>query len=375
MPPDPVSRSLINALILFGDLLRRHGFKVTTAHLADVVRGLQFIRLHNKWQFQVLLRAALVSNPSEFALFTQLFRQFWERPGGPWVKEEPEEGPKLEALGGEGPLEALAETQNGPQDPERVQAGLEEAWRQKDFAELSPAQVEEMEAAIRRLALKLGQRMSRRYASSAKRGRVDLRRSLRQALKRGGELVSLEHRRRKVKPSHLHLVLDVSGSMDIYGYFFLVFMYGLQTRFRRVRSYLFSTRLTMVTPLLRSLPLRPAFQGILGLDVNWSGGTDMGRSLTQLLREHILPAGYSRNVLILVSDGWDRGQVEQLRQAMRLLRFHCRRIIWLNPLLANPEYRPLSRGAQELLPQVDHLLPFYNLESLQVLCQLLERVG
>jgi uncharacterized protein with von Willebrand factor type A (vWA) domain len=217
---------------------------------------------------------------------------------------------------------------------------------------------------ILKLAQTLARRLSRRYASSSRKGAVDLRATLRRSLGSGGEMLEIRRRRRRLKRAVLHLLLDISGSMDVYGRFFLVFMYGMQRRLFKTESYVFSTRLTRVSEPLKILPFRQALARIQSMDINWSGGTDIGGSLMDFLSDTPGPGGGDRDVVILVSDGWDRGNPETLAKAMKILRRHCRILIWLNPLMASESYRPINRGARIMLPFVDYLLPFYNFASL-----------
>ncbi len=365
------NRNLVNALIHFGYYLREAGYKVTSAHLRDALRGLSWIQLDSKWQFKNLLRANLASGPGEFIRFDELFFQFWEKKGAPI--ENPDQTLLVEPPDGDMQPLALGEMPPGDEEPDRVKAGLEEVVARKDFIGLEATAWDEIEAMILKLARRLGRRLSRRYKPSTKGGRVDIRLSLRRALGRGGELVTLRHRERKIRRNRLYTLLDISGSMDIYGYFFLVFMYGLQRTLKNARSYLFSTRLSPVTRLLKSHPLTEAYTNALDLDVNWSGGTDMGTSLLQFAHDHLLPDASSRGVMLLLSDGWDCGDARQLEEAIKIIRRHCRKVIWLNPLLAFPDYQPICQGARVVLPYVDYFLPFYSIRSLEEVCRVLQR--
>jgi uncharacterized protein with von Willebrand factor type A (vWA) domain len=221
-----------------------------------------------------------------------------------------------------------------------------------------------IQSMILKLAQTLGRRLSRRYASSSRKGAIDLRATLRRSLGMGGEMLEIRHRRHRIKRARLHLLLDISGSMDMYGRFFLVFMYGMQRRLFKAESYVFSTRLTRVSEPLKNLPFRQALTRIQAMDINWSGGTDIGGSLMDFLSENPGPGGGDRDVVILVSDGWDRGNPKNLAKAIKMLRRYCRILIWLNPLMASESYRPINRGARIMLPFVDYLLPFYNFASL-----------
>ena len=373
----PVSgeRDLIRCLAVFGQYLRTEGFKVTPSHVKDALRGLPLISLDDKEAFKVLLRSNMTSGPGEFIRFDSLFRAFWEKPAEPDMEGAGGEDPSVESDRQEAEAQQISfgDAADESEEPERVPAGLEEVLAGKDFSTLRADELEGMESAILALAQKLSRRLSRRYMPSASRGRVDLRRSLRRSLGLGGELIALRRRQRKMKRTRLHLLLDISGSMDAYGRFFLIFMYGLQRRIRQARSYVFSTRLTPVSRVLQSLPMAEAFGKVSEMDVNWSGGTNMGNSLAGFVREHLSPTAGSRGVVILVSDGWDRGDPAMLKDAMEALQLHSRVIIWLNPLLAGPGYEPTCQGARVILPWVDYFLPFHDLASLEHVCRVIGR--
>jgi uncharacterized protein with von Willebrand factor type A (vWA) domain len=368
--------SLKDAVILFGRRLRQEGLKVTPARLEDVLRGLAVIQVGNKAQFRSLLRANLVSSLEEMALFDSLFEAFWENEH----QEEPEsrppeelEGVSTETGGRGGESDVVIQTVHGlvDLDPEAegereegaIKASLEEVEIKKNFSQVSPKDLRKVEALVLLLARWLGHRLSRRCRPTKKAERIDFRRSLRRALRHGGELLELHHRRPKPARNRIHLMLDVSGSMDVYGHLFLFFMYGLQKCLSDAQCFVFSTHLTRVSPFLRGTHFQEAWAKINSLSVNWSGGTDLGTSFMQFYTGHLrLRAG--SQIVIIVSDGWDRGSPEKLDEAMGLIRQNCRHLIWLNPLLAAQDYEPTCRGMCLALRYVDMFLPFHNLESL-----------
>ena len=366
-------RSLIGQLLSFGRVLREEGFKVTTARLYDSIRGLAFIHVADKIQFRSLLRANLVSNQDEFGRFDGIFDEFWAR------YLELEYGTALETSGEEG-KEEQADTlvvPIGPEDvaegeTEMVGASLEKVQIEKDFTELNPKEMERIEALVLRLGRKLGHRLGRRYKATKKVDRVDFRTSFRGALSHGGELIKLRYRKRKPKKNRIYLLLDVSGSMDIYGHFFLVFMYALQKVLADVHPFVFSTDATYIRSYIKTAHYKEALNRIRTLDVNWSGGTDIGTSLMHFYQRHMWSASRSRAVVVIVSDGWDRGNPKVLEDAMNLIHRRCRKLLWLNPLLSSSSYEPICQGMRTALPHVDYFLPFYNVESLAELCRIVE---
>jgi uncharacterized protein with von Willebrand factor type A (vWA) domain len=413
----PLSRqNLLEAVILFGHQLREVGFKVTPAHLEDALRGLLLIQIGEREQFRAALRANLVSSVEDLVLFDAIFQTFWGEEEdaeqglggggpdeesfkageeGPGTNEGEEEGDTHEP--GEGGsdkefLEAgeegggtntgndadcilnLESGEPGDGEPERVRASLGVVEARKDFSQLSTKELSRVEALVIRLARRLGHRLGRRFQIAENARKIDFRRSYRSALRYGGELLELRYRRPKPVRNRIHLLLDISGSMEVYGHFFLLFMYGLQQALARAQCFVFSTNLTYVTPYLKSSSFRESWERIQSLPINWSGGTDIGTSITQFYADHLGLGAASRSVVIIVSDGWDRGSAQRLDEAMGLVHQRCRHLFWLNPLLASPCYEPLCRGMSVALSHVDSFLPLYSLDSLVQLCHKIEKI-
>jgi hypothetical protein len=202
---------------------------------------------------------------------------------------------------------------------------------------------------------------------------LDLRRTLRKNLRYGGELLDWAEREPKVKPRPLVIIADVSGSMERYTRLLLLFTYGLAKALeQKVEAFVFSTRLTRITQQLRERNLERALREVSLAVPDWSGGTRIGEALQDFNFK------WGRRVLgrgaltLVISDGWDCGDVEVLRDEISRLQRSSRRLIWLNPLLGSPDYEPLTRGIQAALPFIDDFLPVHNLASLHDLASHLE---
>ena len=245
-----------------------------------------------------------------------------------------------------------------------------ESLGEKDFSTFAADDLKEITRVAARIARRLASRPSRRWRPAARGTRIDMRRTVRQSLKTGGEDVELDYRERKPRKTKLVAVCDVSGSMDLYSRFLLQFLYALQNNFARVETFVFSTRLSRVTPQLKGERYAGALTRLARDVHDWSGGTRIGASLTTFASEwpRMLDR---RTVAIVLSDGWDTGEPEQLGDALRTIRARAGRVIWLNPLLGGPGYQPLTRGMQAALPHVDVFAPAHNLASLQALARYL----
>src|SRR3970040_1408681 len=190
------------------------------------------------------------------------------------------------------------------------------------------------------------------------------RRTVRHSLRRGGEIMELLRRRRRIQKTQVVLLCDVSGSMDLYSRFLVQFVFALQHAVSKVETFVFSTSLTRVTDALSDAELSRALDRVARTVPNWSGGTKIGHSLRQFLELYGRQLLGDRTVVIVISDGWDTGEVEALEAAMRELNRRSARVIWLNPLLGGTGYEPLCQGMRAALPHVDIFAPAHNLDRL-----------
>ena len=222
-----------------------------------------------------------------------------------------------------------------------------------------------MEKLLARLALRLATRRSRRLVPVRGAGIMDPRRSLRRALATDGELLRFARRARAVEEPRLVVLCDTSGSMDTHTRFLLAFLLSLAKAARRTEIFAFNTSLTRLTPWLSAGRVERALERFSAGVPDWSGGTRIGECLTEFVRAHAAAMLNAKTVVVIVSDGLDRGDTAVLARAMRDIRSRARRVIWLNPLLGDPRYEPTARGMEAALPFVDLLAPAHNLESLE----------
>lgn len=373
-------RDLVAAAVALSRALRERGALASPAESADAARALDAVDVTDRREVYLALRAVLAARVEEYRLFDELFDAVWV--GGatagsaPAAEPRPEEQPERAEPGvprgrrSRAPsLESWMRHVAGGAEPVAVPAvGEEESLARKDFGAFGPDELEEITRVAARLARRLAARPSRRWRAVRRGPRVHPRRTLRRALRTGGEAVELSRRARKPKKVKLVLLCDVSGSMDLYSRFLLQFLYALQSRFARVEAFVFGTRLSRVTEQLREESYSRALARLSREVHGWSGGTRIGECLAAFERDwsRLLDR---RTVLVVLSDGWDTGEPEVLGEAMRALRRRAGKVIWLNPLLGTPGYRPLTRGMQAALPHLDVFAPAHNLESLRALAR------
>ena len=244
-----------------------------------------------------------------------------------------------------------------------------ETLSEKDFAALTPEELAVARAVIEKLPWTPARRTRRWIAGAGPR--IDLRRALSQSLRTGGEIVKLPRRRRKIKPRPIVLLCDVSGSMERYSRTLLHFAHTLAKKAARVEAFVFATRLTRITMDLRTPRADAAIASAARSVQDWSGGTRIGAALRAFHQRWARRSLHSASVVLLISDGWDRGEPELLRDEMARLQRSCHRLIWLNPLIGTIDYAPLTRGLQAALPFVDDFLPVRTLRDVRELAQYL----
>ena len=258
----------------------------------------------------------------------------------------------------------------GAEEQEVASYSQAEVLRQKDFDTLTEAEMAEVRRLIRLMRLPAGLTRSRR-ARAGGHDRLDIRRLLRRSLRFGGELLVFSWKSPTVRPRPLVLLCDISGSMERYTRLLLNFAYALKSASTRVEAFVFATRLTRITRLLKSHDVDAALNRVMASVDDWSGGTRIGEAIETFNRR------YARRVLshgatvAIISDGWDRGDAAQMRQAIARLQRSCHRLIWMNPLMGAPGYEPLTLGLQAAMPFVDDFLPAHNLANLEALGTLL----
>ncbi len=265
-----------------------------------------------------------------------------------------------------------------PQDEPPVQDAVltvsdQERLQTMDFEAMSAAEIAAAKREIQRLTLPLDLRRTRRTRPDANGPITDLRRTIRQSLRQGGEIFAIAHNRRTTRPPPLVVLCDISGSMSRYAQILLHFLHAVTNQRDRVHSFLFGTRLSNVTRQLKARDPEVAFQMVAHAVPDWSGGTRIGEALArfnQLWARRVLGQGA---IVLLITDGLDRDGAHGLADNMDRLHRSCRRLIWLNPLLRWSGFEPKSQGIKAMLPHVDEFRPVHNLESLRGLIDLLSR--
>ena len=370
---------IFSHLLLFARRLKENGLKITPPRVMDAARSLGFIDLSARGDFAAALRVNFVSSWEEQEIFDALFGQFFEPPeetlperivssNGEAEADENSEGELLSIPMGEEPS---PEEETAGEGSLRKGYSPQEILMAKDFGEFPREDTEILEREFSRLLAQLARKASRRREPSAKGRVMDFRRTLRRTVPYGGEILELVRRRPKSKPPKVIVICDVSGSMDASTRFILQFFFGMQKVFRRGETFVFSTRLTRITDILKRNRWAEALKAISQRVQDWSGGTQIGHCLRAFNERYARGLTSGSAVVILISDGWDRGDPELLDAEMKRLKRRARRVVWMNPLMATPEYRPICQGMRTALPYIDHFLPANTLKGLKAMGEIL----
>jgi len=366
-----VAGHFVENLIVFGRLLRRVGFNVPVGRVLDLTEALTHVNVSARDEVFHTCRALLVQRHEQLGLFEDLFDAFWRDHANPFamqgatVSDARTTAARVSATAGVLPPEE-GSAEDGADQPVE---GVFQTWSEigglahKDFADFTPAEMTRARIALERLDWIPGERRTRRWIRG--RGpRIDLRRALMRSLRTGGEVITLPTRRRRSRLRPLVLLCDVSGSMDRYSRMLLHFAHGLAHRRGRLEVFLFATGLTRVTRQIRLRRLQEAVDAVSDVVPDWSGGTRIGPALRQFHQRWARRVLHQAPVVLLISDGWDRGDPHVLREQVARLQRSCHRLIWLNPLIGTVNYAPLTRGLQAALPYVDDFLAARTLTDL-----------
>ena len=365
--------------LMFGRVLKDLGFRLGLSQVIDANRCMPLIDIRSRVDFHRTLAANLLQEHEDIGLFDQVFEAFWQgdmeiEPGIETMEvpaESPDEALESSDDSGGNMEETVAEREGASDDsstdPDPLMVPTyspNEQLNEKDFSEMGIEESRAVTQAILLIASKIATQVSRRKKRARRGTEIDPRGTMRRNIKYGGELIELVARKRRIKKTRVVLLCDVSGSMDCYSRFLIQFMYGLQNELWGVETFVFSTTLSRITHLIRTKNIGNALDKISKSVLGWSGGTNIGRSLEIFNRDFAASTVTHRTVVVIISDGWDRGDVGVLERQMQALKRRCGKMIWLNPLLASENYEPLCKGMQAALPYLDLFLSAHNANSL-----------
>ncbi|MEZ5661923.1 MAG: VWA domain-containing protein [Burkholderiaceae bacterium] len=376
---DARSGKLPDNIAGFGRALRRAGVPVDSSRIALAIESVRLTGVEHRADLHAALRAVLVSRPSDLEVFDQLFDALFRNPDLaqqllaqmlPKVREAPPEKRKARVQ------EALVPTvgRSQAQPPRESELKLDAAMtasdlqrlRHADFAELNASEYRLIERLVREVPLDLPPIAGRRTFAGTRGERPHWSAALKLARRHEGELLSLPRRQRSPQALPLLVLVDISGSMERYARLLLAFLHNA-TRGHPCSAYAFGTRLTDLRSAFRLRDTDQMLDSANRAIGDFAGGTRLGQSLAVLRSEHSRALVGRRTVVLLISDGLDTGDREQLDSELQWIKRHCRQLVWLNPLLRFDGYAPLAQGAQTLHHHADAMLAIHNLQRLEEL--------
>ena len=378
--------SILVNLMLFCELLHRMGLKFGAGNIIDLVRSTEDIPISSKQDFRNTARSLLVHNKADFPLFDEAFQIFWRKPSANQTTQDIRsmgeqrryKSPRMSPSDQEINQDASNTNSGGNSAQPAIEISRtfspNDVLRNKDFANFTISEISQAKTMISDLTWDLGQQRSRRK-TRGNGSLIDFPKTFRSNISNGGELFDIAHRANKLKPRPLILICDVSGSMERYTRMLLHFTHSIAGEVKDLEAFLFATRLTRITRKLNFKSVDQAVDEVSKVVLDWSGGTRIGETLRSFNLKWSRRMRTNKSVVMIISDGWDRGEPDLLATEIARLQRSCYRLIWLNPLLGATDFEPLTRGLQAALPYVDDFLPIHNLNSLETLANYLSELG
>jgi uncharacterized protein with von Willebrand factor type A (vWA) domain len=387
---------LAENVVHFARVLRAAGLPLGTDRVLLALQALKVAGIESRDDFRAVLAASLIDRAQHRGLFDQAFHIFWKDPDLlgqmlrlllPQVSQKkggtPPGPPENRRLG-----EALAPAvprPPRPQDGERIEIDAQLSWtdreqlRKADFDTMSTAEWAAARRMLDAVAPFFVQLTTRRHAPSTRGRQLDLRATLRDSGRRGGDIADLPRRQRRTRTEPLVVIVDISGSMSRYSRMFLHFLHALAGNRRaadyRIHAFVFGTRLTNISRQIRHRDPDAALADVVRAVDDWSGGTRIAGCLHEFNRHWARRVLSGSPTVLLVTDGLEHAAIEQLGHEAERLAKSCRRLVWLNPLLRYEGFEPRARGVRVLLAHVSSFLPVHNIESLERLAETLAGAG
>jgi len=382
--PTIIQSRLHDAITVFGRFLRQAGCRVGTGEIMSAVEASSKIDPSNREDFRQALKACFITNHKMIPMFDQLFDLYWQNPDRienvtdilRKLYESRMSQAEMQSMKDQikelyhKRVEGFKERQkdsDGNDEEKSLDVFLyspQEILREKRFDTYSDEELDQAMEFIKKWDWKFGERQLRRLEAGRKQVRLNIRQTIRKNIFPSQDFIELQWKKRKTKPRPLVILLDISGSMDMYTRILLHFIYTLHSYSRNVEAFTFGTRLSRITHYLNKKDVSDAMELVNDTVKDWSGGTRIGETLSSfnlLWGRRVLSGGA---VILVISDGWDTGEVDKLDREMDRLHRSCHRLIWLNPNLGYEGFKPLTKGFEVIMPHLDDFLPIHNLNSL-----------
>ena len=362
--------SLSENIVQFCRFIRQKGFAVGVEDEATTLKALQFIDYTHPSLFYAALKATLCKSRVQAEEFDEIFKQYWKQLARAIDSKTKDDTSKKKPSSQQSNLRSLKTWLHGNRTDETEETAtysIQENLSQKDFSVIPEEEIDELMQTIRAIAKRLAVKTGRRYKFSHHQDKPDLRQTLRKNLRRGGELFEIAYRKRQHNRIKVLLLCDVRKSMELYTAFLVQFMYAFQQVYSRIETFVFGTSLKRITPVLKEQNFRTTLHLLAEENNDWAGGTRIGECFDMFVKKYSKKLLDSKTIVIIVSDGWDKGNMDLLQRSMEYIQANSKKIIWLNPLAGFASYRPDVAGMRTAMPYIDVFAPVHNAESLRQL--------
>ena len=359
-------------VVLLCRYLRNKGYTVSASEEAEALRAIDKLPIDRERNFILSLKAILAKNRYQYLNFIEHYEEFrfhLAQAADSKIKNQPQkEKKKSKAEEEQARFDALKSWLNlTPSVEEKNIAAFSdiEVLGKKHFSNLSEDEINLMMRLLKKLAKKVAHRKSRLRKVSKSARKIDLKHTIRNSMRNGGNVQKLVYSKPKNKKLKLILLCDVSKSMDLYSRFFVHLIYAFQNAYDKIETFVFSTALHRVSSILDNNDFAKAFDIVSDRVPDWSGGTSIGSSLQDFVSDYGYGMLDKKTIVLILSDGWDTGEPEIIQTAMKSIYKKSRKVIWLNPLAGSPDFTPEAIGMKAALPYIDALVSAHNLESLK----------
>jgi len=360
--------------------LRDKGYTLTSEEEVDALKAMTFLPINKEQYFKQALKSIFCKTKKQYATFNDDYDEFWfqlSKAVDSKTKELSSEKEKISKTQKKDlQFESLKNWLNlSDTNDEKQTAAFSdiESLTKKNFSDLSEEELKLMMRLLQKLARQLAHEKSRLKKTSKKKKTLNLKRTIQQSMRQGGDIQQLLFSEKKERKLKLVLLCDVSRSMDLYSRFFIHLIYSFQHSYDKIETFVFSTALHHVSNILNNNAFDKAFDIISDRIPQWSGGTTIGSCLSDFTKGYQYSMLDRRTIVLILSDGWDTGTPELMKSAMKTIYKASKKVIWLNPLAGNVNFSPEVLGMKTALPYIDVLVSAHNLESLKQVMQELRK--
>lgn len=362
--------SLSENVIAFCRFLRGQGFVIGVQEQSSALKALTFINFEERDNFRDALRTTLVKNVQNLLKFDRLFDDYWkelEKSVDAKIKDSEELKQKKQSQV-DATFNNLKSWMNGKKVDEQQELAsysIGENLSEKDFSVIPREDLNEVMQLIKEMSKSLAIKANRRHQNTINHKQFDLRNTVRRNIKSGGELIEIAFKKPKKNQLKLVMLCDISKSMDLYSAFLIQFIYAFQAVYRNIETFVFSNSIHRITNELKNKTFDEAMRELSQKIIGWSGGTQIGLSFQEFTFNYSTQMLDKQTIVLILSDGWDTGEVDVLKDSMQLIHQKARKVIWLNPLAGNPNFEPTVQGMSVSMPFIDIFASVHNVESLR----------